>query len=166
MWGHEWGVNVVTAPSQHAAAVVCWCCWWGRCSPFKLCLSPAADQFLCYLHVLAAVFIPDILLLQNGVMYLEHPRALTRSGLSHKSHVIECKCIMKPTWLCVDPAKNMLTVTGNSNGWNSGYNFMLSGTPYSMRKRKCICYANTPNPNPPYDRRWFKCFFYFWGGLR
>lgn len=42
----QWGVNVVMAPSQHAAAVV----WWGRCSPFKFCLSPPVGQFLCYLH--------------------------------------------------------------------------------------------------------------------
>lgn len=43
-------------PSQHAAVV-----WWGRCcSPFKLCLSPAAGQFLCYLHDLAAVLISGI----------------------------------------------------------------------------------------------------------
>lgn len=45
----EGGVNVVAAPSQHAAAVV----WWGRCSPFKLCLSPPAGHFLCYLHFYA-----------------------------------------------------------------------------------------------------------------
>lgn len=54
---HQWGVNVVTTPSQHAAAVV----WWGRCSPFKLCLSTPAGHFLCYLHFFAGIF-----WLQNG----------------------------------------------------------------------------------------------------
>lgn len=52
----RWGVNVVTAPSQHAAAVV----WWGRCSPFKLCLSPAVGHSLCYLHFWVTVLVSGI----------------------------------------------------------------------------------------------------------
>lgn len=47
---------MVTAPSQHAAAVV----WWGRCPPFKLCLSPPVGHSLHYLHFWGTVLVSGI----------------------------------------------------------------------------------------------------------
>lgn len=72
----EGGVNVVTGPSQHAAAGV----GWGRCSPFKLRLSPPAGHFLCYLHFYAGSVDSLHFWRQNGLVFrlcaLTHRRPL------------------------------------------------------------------------------------------
>lgn len=86
----QWGVNVVTAPSQHAAAIV----WWGRCSPFKLCLSPPVGHSLCYLHFWVTVGFRHFGI-QNGEVYLHQshapPPKKKNSCLSQNSQIIYYK---------------------------------------------------------------------------